>query len=270
LIHSYSIMNYLYFVEGSSVLNRITQKARALVVLDYDGTLAPIVRDPKSASMPSETEQELASLCAATTVAIISGRQLSDLSPRVPKQVSFVIASHGNEGLPNIPPDANACRKICTEWVKQLRQTAAWGNPGILVERKVYTLAVHYRLTSDHVKAREMLSAVFATLAPAPRVLADKCVFDLFPPGTITKAEAVAALTKRVKPEVLLFLGDDEGDELVFASAPADWITVRVGYSRPSAAKYYLRYQREVCGLLHQLNDQLRGNGSIGISPNTT
>lgn len=250
-------MKYLFSHDGRPALNHLTSDNKILIALDFDGTLAPIVYQPPRAWMPLSTAHELDRLCTVASVAIISGRELSDLEQRVSAKVAYVIGNHGNEGLAAIPVDASACRNICADWTRQLRRMPALHTDGVYIEPKGYTLAVHFRLVNDHIAMQETLSKAFADLLPLPRVVPGKCVFDLFPPGAVCKDDAMDALVKQVQPETVLYVGDDECDELVFANAQPDWITIRVGYWPHSAARYYLHYQREVHDLLLLLNLQL-------------
>lgn len=249
-------MKYLFSHDGRPALKRLSMD-KVLIALDFDGTLAPIVQQPPNARMPVSIAHELDRLCSIAPVAIISGRKLSDLKQRVSAKASYLIGNHGNEGLAAIPVDADACQRICENWIKQLRYMPALHAAGIVVEPKGYTLAVHFRLASDHHAAYESLSAAFEKLVPQPRVMPGKCVFDLMPPGAVGKHDAIETLAHLIKPESVLYAGDDACDEQVFIHANPDWITVRVGYWRHSAAKYYLRYQREVRDLLLLLNLQL-------------
>jgi trehalose 6-phosphate phosphatase len=250
-------VKYLFSHEGRPALKRIAADSKILIAIDFDGTLAPIVHQPPHARMPQSIAHELDRLCAIASVAIISGRELGDLEQRVSAKVAFLIGNHGNEGLASTLVDAGACRNICASWTKQLRHMPALHTPGIVIEPKGYTLAVHYRLADDHDAVQEVLAAAFEDLTPAPRVIPGKCVFDLFPPGAVCKDDTMRLLVKQLQATTVLYIGDDECDELVFATAEPDWITIRVGYWRNSAAKYYLRYQREVRDLLLLLNLQL-------------
>jgi trehalose 6-phosphate phosphatase len=64
-----------------SLQRRIAEAARLFLFLDFDGTLAPIVPTPASATMPSDLANILHSLCTRpeVVVAVISGRALEDL-----------------------------------------------------------------------------------------------------------------------------------------------------------------------------------------------
>lgn len=252
-------MKYFFSHDGRPALKRLTtgNKDKVLIALDFDGTLAPIVHQPPRARMPLSMAHALDCLCAVAPVAIISGRELSDLEQRVSAKVAYLIGNHGNEGLAAAAVDGAACRKVCADWTKQLRGMPGLRTAGVFMEPKGYTLSLHYRLANDHMAMQETFSRMFEKLTPAPRVVHGKCVFDLIPPGAVCKDDTMNLLVRQTQPNTVLYVGDDECDELVFANAQPDWITIRVGYWSHSAAKYYLRYQREVRDLLLLLNLQL-------------
>ncbi|CAG4882384.1 Trehalose 6-phosphate phosphatase [Georgfuchsia toluolica] len=250
-------MKYFFSHEGYPAMKRLAADDKVLVGLDFDGTLAPIVQDPPRAQMSVPIAHELERLCAVTPVAIISGRELGDLEQRITVRAAYLIGNHGNEGLAAVTVDGGACRKICAEWTKQLRRMPESRADDVFIEPKRYMVSVHYRLANDHLATQQKLSRLFGRLKPAPRVVHGKCVFDLIPPGAVCKDDTMSLLATQTQADVVLYVGDDECDELVFASAQPDWITVRVGYWSHSAAKYYLRCQREVSDLLLLLNLRL-------------
>jgi len=115
------------------------------------------------------------------------------------------------------------------------------------------TVSLHYRLARDRIAAARWLSERLAELDPPPRVIGGKLVFNLLPPGARTKFEALSDLARDEAVERVLFVGDDETDELVFARAPANWLTVKVDLDSSSKAKFFLQQQSEVTILLDQL-----------------
>ena len=83
-----------------SAIERLATSPILLVASDYDGTLAPIVNDPKKAFPLREVMVALKSLAAMphTHVAVISGRALRDLAMLTGSPVSVhLVGSHGSE-----------------------------------------------------------------------------------------------------------------------------------------------------------------------------
>ena len=246
-------MKYFLSAHGLQELDQFSRDD-VLVALDFDGTLAPITDQPSGAQMPASVAGELDQLCRLATVAIVSGRQLGDLRSRVTADVKFLIGNHGNEGLSGSLIDKDRCLDTCRDWASQLRHLPELHASGVSIEQKEVTLSIHYRHAMHYPNIREALGKAFDKLIPAPRVVSGDCVFNLIPPGAITKDAAMDVVTKLTGLNSVIYVGDDECDELVFASAQPGWITIRIGYWRQSAARYYLQSQHETIQLLKLLN----------------
>ena len=89
-------------------------------------------------------------------------------------------------------------------------------------------------------------------------MIGGKLVLNLLPPAARTKFDALVELAQREAVERVLFVGDDETDEVVFAQAPVHWATVRVEPDGVSRAKYFIERQSDVSALLDQLLQLLR------------
>jgi trehalose 6-phosphate phosphatase len=120
-----------------------------LLALDFDGTLAPIVPCPEDARVPQETSDLLLDLARSgcCTVAIVSGRSLNHLKPRMGDEF-ICVGNHGLEiegpGLSFLHPEANGLRHLVdhASWDFEAAFEAV---RGVRVERKVFGLTVHYR-----------------------------------------------------------------------------------------------------------------------------
>ncbi len=245
-------MKHLLGPEGQETL-RALAGVHALFAFDFDGTLAPIVARPADARAAIGVRQRLAQLAQCAPLAVISGRALDDLRGRIPLEVRHCIGNHGNEGLPEAA-DPATMQAVCRRWIAQLEAALAGAaSSGIVVEDKGLTLSVHYRLARDREQAACELARVVQALEPAPRVIGGKLVLNLLPPGARTKFEALVALAEHERARRVLFVGDDETDELVFEQAPAHWITARVELNRSSRARYFIHQQSEIVILLDQL-----------------
>ena len=251
-------MKRLWSREGRAAFRNLS-RARALFAFDFDGTLAPIVPRPHAARAAIGVQRRLAQLARSALVVVISGRSLADLRERIPGDVRYCIGNHGSEGMVEAN-DADAMRQMCGAWVSQLRGYLAdpASNAGIIIEDKGLTLSVHYRLAPDRALAAQRLSALVRQLVPAPRVIGGKLVFNLLPPNARTKFEALVDLAQREGVERVLFVGDDETDELVFAQAPVHWTTVRVEPDGASRARFYIDRQSDVSVVLDRLLKLLR------------
>lgn len=248
---------YLFTTEGEAALAEVVG-ARALYAFDFDGTLAPIESRPERVRTPSGVQRLLKTLGQLVPVAVISGRQRADLQPRLPDTVRHMIGNHGNEGgAANVDTDQLAT--VCENWRRQLvpRLVDAREAAGVMLEDKGLSLSLHYRLSRNRDQAYAWLQQQIETLKPPPRVIGGKLVINLLPPNAVTKFEALQALAEAEGAERVLFVGDDETDEIVFDRAPPHWLTVRVELARDSRARYFVHRQSGVLMLLDTLVKRL-------------
>jgi trehalose 6-phosphate phosphatase len=224
--------------------------SRVLCAFDFDGTLAPIVADRDEAIMRDETRRWLGRLAALYPTAVISGRSQRDVRARVQGLgVRWVVGNHGIEPGTGLA----AYRKLVADAHPRLI-TALERVPGIDVEDKRYSLAVHYRRARDKTAARRAITTAAGRLPSPFRLIAGKLVMNLVPAGAAHKGDAVLALRARAKADVALYVGDDITDEDVFAiDQPGRLLSVRVGNAKSSSAGYFLRDQRQIDRLLHTL-----------------
>lgn len=240
-------MSNLFSPEGRAALTSLLA-GPALLGFDFDGTLAPIRPTPAEVEMDARTAAAFAELTRRFPVAVITGRGVADVTPRLPGTPRWVIGNHGAEGLPGADPAVLAAQAaVCAGWRAQLEAAGALSAAGILFEDKRYTLSVHYRLAPEREAARAALLAQVALLAPRPHVVPGKCVLNLLPEGAHDKFSALQALAGEQQP--VFFIGDDANDEIVFRQAPSHWVTVKVGIGA-TAARFRLAGQEAVADCL--------------------
>lgn len=241
----------------AGVLARLA-RSRALLAFDFDGTLAPIVRERDGAAMRARTERLLARLCTLYPCAVISGRGRADVAARLgAAPVPHVIGNHGLE--PGADPAALArlARRARPLLADALRD---W--PGVEIEDKRLSLAVHYRGAARKRAARAAVERAVAALPVAMRVVPGRAVVNVVPAGAPDKGDALLALRARLGVEAALYVGDDGTDEDVFRrAAAAPLVAVRVGRGRTSAAAYFVRGQHQVDALLARLVALRAGEG---------
>lgn len=229
-------------------------RADPLLGFDFDGTLAPIRPRPGLVWMDARIGSAFAELARRLPVAVVTGRGVEDVRPRLAGTPRWVIGNHGAEGMPGADPVALAAQAVlCAGWHAQLGDVNPALGDGVVLEDKRYTLSLHYRQAPDHDAAQRALTARIAALRPAPEVVGGKCVFNLLPAGSVDKFGALRELARRMGTENVFFIGDDENDELVFRRAPPSWVTVKVGPERPSAARFGLPDQAAVADCLELL-----------------
>ena len=249
-------MKHLFSETGLQVLESLSF-TRTLYAFDFDGTLAPIVAKPELAKASSETEDLLNQLASRVSVGVISGRSVKDLQTRIQLNGNLLIGNHGLEGLHVKKEAKEKAELVCREWAHQLNRS--WGSlkkdPGLFVEDKTYSLALHYRRSRNKKLARPQLFSLIEKLSPSPRVILGKSVMNLLPSGGPHKGVALLEAMIKLDLKCGFYIGDDDTDEDVF-SLPDDRImTVRVGLKKSSQAQFYLKRQSEMNKLLRILVD---------------
>lgn len=190
----------------------------ALVALDFDGTLAPIVPDPADSRPVAGTREALTALAGrGARVALITGRdartvlELSGLGD-VPGLVveGLYGAETWHDGALSSPPTPAAIETL-RERLPAL--VAAGGDDRVWIEDKRLSLVVHGRLADDPEAALDPLREPVAALGEELdlEVHPGRGVIELRLPG-IDKAGALRRLVDRFAPSAVLFGGDDVGD----------------------------------------------------------
>jgi trehalose 6-phosphate phosphatase len=183
---------------------------RAGILLDFDGTLAPIVSRPEDAGPAAGAHDVLMALVDRyAVVAIVSGRPAGDLLEMLDvKGVRY----EGLYGLPaGIPPAGPLLGRV---------EFVAKAVPGAWVEAKGITVAVHYRQAEDHARSREVLAAALRELSDETGydLLEGKMVFELAPAGESRKGGAVERLVRGAGLAAAMYAGDDLPDLEAFAA----------------------------------------------------
>ncbi|MBI5068747.1 MAG: trehalose-phosphatase [Deltaproteobacteria bacterium] len=223
-----------------------------LVVLDFDGTLARITRDHRDAKLSPRSRAALTSVAERYPVAILTGRRLSDAAARVEGvPVRWVIGSHGAE-WPGDRVDQRTWRVMVLGWKRRITpfvQRIA----GAELEDKGLSLSIHYRSAKRPDAAAVAIGELVARL-PGARVIPGKRVANVVPENAPDKGSALWRLAVDTGAGRVLFVGDDDTDEVAFrARLPVPAVTVRVGYDARSAAAYHVGSRAGVDRLLDNL-----------------
>jgi trehalose 6-phosphate phosphatase len=216
------------------------------VLLDIDGTLLDLMPTPREVWVPPGLAKTLNRLLVRTNgaLALVSGRSLNDIDLIFAPDQFPAVGGHGAEM--RIEPDSEAVAAHAPPMDKELkRRLAAIAklSPGILLEDKGYSLALHYRLAPHAEKAiYAAVSLIRADLPNAPiEVLPGKCVCEIKHSG-FTKASGVRELMTRepFKGRRPFFIGDDVTDESVFAIMPdLDGLAFSVGRRAKGVAGHF-------------------------------
>ncbi len=236
---------------------------RLALFLDFDGTLAPIVARPELAALSESMRATLGAVAARYRTAIVSGRDLPDVAARVGLDGVVYAGSHGFDigearGARRSPPGAGEALPRLDAAERALRAALA-GIEGALVERKRYSVAVHYRLVrGDRVAALEAEVDRALAARPGLRKTAGKKVFELLPDIDWDKGAAVrwllVALGLENAAALPVYVGDDVTDEDALRALAGRGLGIAVlAERRPTAARYSLRDPEEVERFLERL-----------------
>ena len=234
--------------------------------LDVDGTLIDIADTPDAVRVDTALLDLIARLQGASggAVALVSGRALSFLESRLGTLRLPLAGQHGLERrdaagrvwIHAAPPAAKSA-------IKQALAPVLARHPGLLLEDKGLTLALHYRLAPHLAAYAHRLMARLAAAAGAGlEVQRGKRVAEIKPSG-VDKGTAIAEyLTEPpFKERRPVFIGDDLNDEHGFAEVNRlDGISVKVG-AGGSCARFRLR---DVAAVRGWLSKALKGMSKTG------
>jgi trehalose 6-phosphate phosphatase len=196
------------------------------VLLDIDGTLLDLAPTPREVWVPPGLAKTLSQLHDKTSgaLALVSGRSLNDIDLIFAPEQFPAVGGHGAEMRVSVDSESVAVHAPPMDKELKRRLAAiAKLSPGILLEDKGYSLALHYRLAPHAEKAiYEAVSLIRADLPNAPiEVLPGKCVCEIKHSG-FTKATGVRELMTHepFRGRRPFFIGDDVTDESVFAIMP--------------------------------------------------
>lgn len=235
--------------------------------LDYDGTLTPIVSHPDDAVLADSMRTTLKRLSGLCDLAIISGRDLADVRERVGIEDIWYAGSHGfdiaapggdrtqyQEGTEYLPTLGAAEQALRDE-------LAAFS--GCLVERKHFSIAVHYRgLSDDEVPAVKRMVEKIHAKHPGLRLSGGKKILELQPDIDWNKGKALRWVMETLNMDpvrfIPIYIGDDVTDEDAFRELQADGIGILVGQvEQPTRASYCLEDPAAVEEFLNRLGDTL-------------
>jgi trehalose 6-phosphate phosphatase len=212
-------------------------------LLDVDGSILDLAPTPREVFVSGSLRQTLQRLQehSGGALALVSGRPLKELDLLFAPLQLAAVGNHGAEmrPTPNGPVHRKGAPPLEKELKRRLATVAALG-PGIILEDKDYSLAIHYRLAPEKEDVvRDAVLAICEEFAPSSaEVLPGKFVFEIKSSG-FDKGTAVRWLMKR-KPFTgrrPIFVGDDTTDEAAFAVLPEfDGVGISVGRRIENAA----------------------------------
>jgi trehalose 6-phosphate phosphatase len=257
-------------------LERVSEWGRAwrasgslVLLLDFDGTLAPIVDRPDGAELPAGTRTSLERLLSEPGIraAIVSGRGLEDARARAGLEGIAYAGNHGMEirgpGIEEVHAEAAAARPLLDEVLDRIKTRLA-AIPGAIAEDKGLTLSIHYRMVArDRVPEVQAITREAVAAHDNLRITEGKEVLEVRPRVDWHKGRAVEFLLERFAPAPgvpVLYFGDDTTDEDAFRvlleREGGEGIRVADGESGTTAARSFARDPADVARILDALGQE--------------
>jgi trehalose 6-phosphate phosphatase len=252
--------------EGAEAVERFAREHGALLVLDFDGTIAPFAPTPQAVRIDPSAGAALRRLTLAggsagsrLRVGVASGRRVEELRRLLPP-LDFWIGLHGLELA--IGERASRLRfdPGPSDWALE-RIRGRVGEAllhGGRIEDKQHSIALHVR-GLEPAELRGKALAAFERVIESERaagapleVLRGHLVVEARPTAA-RKHLAIADVRRHSGAAALGFVGDDTTDEDVFRAFPSELTVVIMDPPRATDARYYLRSPQETAAFLTRL-----------------
>jgi len=215
-LHPRYLYSYSKIMEG---------KEKAVFFFDYDGTLTPIVQEPGLARLSSQMKNILQQLAKKYKVALVSGRERKDLESKVGIPGIFYAGNHGFDisgpDISMIHPKVKKFFPLIQHISKSLEKLLSH-IPGVIVEKKRMSVAIHYRQVSkeDLPRLKLPLNNILKENRENIRILKGKKVIEILPNIEWNKGKAVLWIMNALRLDwsnhKVFYLGDDTTDEDAF------------------------------------------------------
>jgi len=242
----------------NQIKNAYDDASSRLILLDYDGTLAPFVRNPEEAA-PSERLLDLLQKMTADTrnkVVINSGRNHQILDRWFTGLGLDFAAEHGVFYKDNGIWHKNILEKIIwdNEIIDILQHTID-KTPRSQMEQKDAALVWHYRKVDVWLAELRAQQLINALIGPCSRlnlqIVPGNKIVEIKPPDYNKGSEVLRRLQQQ-EYDFVLAIGDDTTDEDMFRALPPDGVSIKVGSFSP-AAKYRIPFQSAIIPFLENL-----------------
>ncbi len=216
--------------------------------LDVDGTLLPIAERPDQVEVSPFVLETLSRLNddLRGALALVSGRAIVDLDTLFDPLILSAAGVHGLEmrrGNDSKDSHDRCSNESLLEPLRRSLNAFADVTPGLLLEDKGLSLALHYRLAPEReTQAAQLISELLDDGLPGLEMTRGKMVLEVKPSG-FNKGTAISTFMQEppFSGRRPIFLGDDVTDEDGFAAVNRlDGISVKVGNTGPSQAKHRL------------------------------
>ncbi|MBN1493781.1 MAG: trehalose-phosphatase [Candidatus Omnitrophica bacterium] len=234
----------------------LNPKKKCVFFLDYDGTLTPIVDKPELAIMDETMRNVLKLLLKKHVVSIVSGRQREDVEKLVKIDGIVYAGSHGfdiagpectmiNPAVKALMPQVNALTQTLEKQIGNIEN--------VLIEKKKFSVAAHYRLVK-HRSDIELIRRAVNEIVTANnnfRLMSGKMVFEILPNIEWNKGLALQWIMKALKfkwkDHNLFYIGDDVTDEYALRFIQTRGIGILVSEDATcSSAHFVLKTPKDV------------------------
>ncbi len=193
--------------------------AQSAILLDIDGTLAPIVELAADARVPERTRQLLVHVARQYgVVACVSGRRASEARAMVSVGTISYLGSHGAELLragwtePALDPSLEDWARRVQEFGRDL-DTPDLRRRRVRIEDKGTIVAFHWRGAPDEEAARAAIDSIAARAESSGlRTHWGRKVLEVRPPVRIDKGAGISAFLADTDVDIALYAGDDRTD----------------------------------------------------------
>ena len=240
----------------SDILALFKASRSRLLLLDYDGTLTPLVPDPASARPNAQLSALLRQLAAdrKNSVVITSGRERRTLERWLGDIPLGFIAEHG-AWIRFSGQEWQRAKAPSNPWIPEILavfETFADRLPGSLIEEKEESIAWHYRMADPEqaeLRAPELVDHLMNLTGKTDlQIVQGKRVVEVRRAG-LDKGTAASFWLNDRAYDFVLAIGDDTTDEDLFKALPASAVTIRVGMVG-TQAQYNIRNCAEVIEFL--------------------
>jgi trehalose-phosphatase len=248
-----------------SVLESYPENKKMFLFLDFDGTLSPIVSDPDKAIISDEMREVLKECAKYFLLAVVSGRDMDDVRERVDLEEIIYAGSHGfritgPNGLKMKHRKSKEIIPDLSQIEEELFAKMEEGFEGVMVERKTFAIAVHYRNAKDEVipELNRIIEEIMKN-HPEMKTGRGKKIIEIKPDLDWHKGKALEWILEGLEmdndPDVIpVYIGDDVTDEDAFKTIYEYGIGILVGsHGQKTAARYSLKDIEEVKSFLQIL-----------------
>jgi trehalose 6-phosphate synthase/phosphatase len=244
---------------AARMISEFRKAGRALLLLDFDGTLVPFADRPEKAAPDQELKRLLRRLShePKTEVVVVSGRDRKTLEDWLGRIELSLIVEHG-AWIRERDRDWTLLEPAQADWKDKVREVLiqyADRTPGAFIEEKSFSLALHYRKADVEIASFRLRELKDDLLDIASHlhldVLEGSKVLEIRNTG-INKGKAALNFISRESWDFILAVGDDRTDEDMFAAMPESAYSIKVGLG-PTRAKYNLENVAAVRRFLKKL-----------------